>query len=87
MLTRNCKIVGEDIESWGGNILVGDTVEIDNGEIKERVGHMILDHVEIYNNSQIDTFKAAIRFENAMTNWSRVTNCSIHNGFGWGLNI
>lgn len=63
LLTRNVKIVGEDIESWGGNILVGDTIELDGTEMKQRIGHMILDHVEIYNNSQIDTFKAAIRFE------------------------
>lgn len=49
MLTRNVKIVAEDIESWGGNILVGDTVELEGTTIKMRTGHMILDHVEIFN--------------------------------------
>ena len=36
------KIVGEDIESWGVNILVGDTIELDGTEMKQRIGHMIL---------------------------------------------
>jgi hypothetical protein len=87
LLTRSVKIVGEDIEGWGGHILTGDTVELDGTEIKMRTGHMVLDHVEVYNNSQIDTFNAAIRFENAMAGYSSVTNCTIHNGFGWGINV
>jgi len=87
LLTRSVKIVGEDIEGWGGHILTGDTVELDGTEIKNRVGHLVLDHVEVHNNSQIDTFNSAIRFENAMTGYSSVTNCTIHNGFGWGINV
>lgn len=51
LLNRNVRIVGEDIESWGGHILTGDTVELEGAEIKMRTGHMILDHVEVYNNS------------------------------------
>jgi len=51
LLTRSVKIVGEDIESWGGHILTGDTVELDGTEIKMRTGHLFLDHVEVYNNS------------------------------------
>jgi len=55
LLTRNVKVVGEDVESWGGHILVGDTVELDGETLTMRSGHMILDHVEVHNASQIDT--------------------------------
>jgi hypothetical protein len=48
---------------------------------------MIVDNIEMYNCSQIDTFKASIRFENAVTLHSSVTNSAFHNGFGWGANI
>jgi len=46
-----------------------------------------MDSVEIFNCSQIDTFKAAIRFESASTLHSSVTNSAIHNGYSWGLNV
>ena len=52
MLTRNIKILGEDIESWGGQIVTGDTAEISSsGRIKERVGSLYLDWVEMHNMS------------------------------------
>lgn len=41
----------------------------------------------MYNCSQIDTFKASIRFENAVSLHSSVTNSAFHNGQGWGANI
>jgi len=64
ILSRNIKISGENIESWGGQFVTSDTVEIDTtGQLTIRNGQTILDSVEIYNCSQIDTFKAAIRFE------------------------
>jgi hypothetical protein len=59
-LTRNVKVVGNDSDSWGGQIMVSDNVE-ENG-IK-RSGQLVLDSVEIYNCSQRNTFKSAIRFE------------------------
>jgi len=62
LLTRNVKIDAEDIESWGGQIVTSDTIEFSG---KMRFGHTVLDNVEIFNCSQIDTFKAAIRFEAA----------------------
>ena len=70
-------------------MVTSDTIEFDQttGELKERTGLMILDHVEMYNCSQIDTYKASIRFENAVTLSSSVTNSSFHNGLGWGANI
>jgi len=45
-MTRNVKIDAEDIESWGGQIVVTDTVEPDG---KMRFGHVVFDNVEIYN--------------------------------------
>lgn len=86
MLTRNIKIMGQNIEGWGGHILIGDAAEInDDGTVKERIGNMYLDWVELYNLSQIDTEHAAVRWENAAKGMSEVTNCSIHNGYGWGV--
>lgn len=52
-----------------------------------RYGEVYLDNVEIYNMSQIDTFKAAIRWENNKDGHSSVTNCAIHNGYGWALHV
>jgi hypothetical protein len=88
MLTRNIKISGQDIESWGGHFMTGDTAEIsEDGTVKERVGNSYLDWVEFHNMSQIDTDHAAIRFINAAAGSSEITNCSLHNGYGWGVTI
>lgn len=62
LLTRNVKIDAQDIESWGGQIVTSDTMEVYGTEIIMRTGQTIMDGVEIFNCSQIDTFKAAIRF-------------------------
>jgi len=59
LLSRNIKIDAEDIESWGGQFVTSDTVEPDG---TFRYGHTTLDNVEIFNCSQIDTYKAALRF-------------------------
>jgi len=48
---------------------------------------MFLDSVEIKNCSQRDSYKAAVRFDSASTLWSKVSNCAIHNGIGWGVHI
>jgi hypothetical protein len=52
-------------------------------------GQTILDSVELYNMSQKDTHKSALRFEGASSpiKHSSITNCSIHNGFGWGMYV
>ena len=70
-------------------MVTSDTVEYDliTEDFKFRYGQMILDNIEMYNCSQIDTFKASIRFESAVTLYSSVTNSAIHNGLGWGANI
>lgn len=46
-----------------------------------------MDNVEVYNCSQANTFKAAIRFEGVTGLYSSVTNSAIHNGLGWGVHI
>jgi hypothetical protein len=65
--SRNIKISGEDIESWGAQFVTSDTTEFDviNDSIITRFGKAMIDNVEFKNCSQIDTQKAAIRFENA----------------------
>jgi hypothetical protein len=87
LLTRNVKIDAEDIESWGGQVVTSDTIEMYDGEMTMRTGTTVLDNVEIFNCSQIDTLKAALRFESAATLYSSVTNSAIHNGYSWGLYV
>lgn len=89
VLSRNIRIQGEDIESWGAQIVTSDTVEFDatTGNLTMREGSTILDSVELFNCSQIDTMKAALRFEGANLGWSSVSNSSLHNGYGWGINV
>ena len=84
LLTRNVKIVGNDVESWGGQVVTGFMME-DTGIL--RYGQTYMDNVELYNMSQIDTFKAALRWENNIAGHSSITNCAIHSGFGWGVNV
>jgi hypothetical protein len=55
-------------------------------DLTMRFGQTYLDNVEIYNMSQIDTFKAALRWENNALGHSSVTNSSIHHGYAWALN-
>lgn len=89
LLTRNIKVTGEDIESWGAQFVTSDTTEFDviNDSIITRFGKTMIDNVEFRNCSQIDTQKAAIRFENAQGKWSSVTNSAFHHGYGWGINV
>jgi hypothetical protein len=87
LLTRNVVIDAEDIESWGGQIVTSDTQEMNGGVLTDRFGSTIMRNVEIKNCSQIDTFKTALRWESAATLYSEVSNCSIHNGYSWGINV
>lgn len=85
LLSRNIKISGTDLEAWGCQVLTSDFIE-GNGE--QRLGVTILENVEIYNCSQYDTFKAAVRFEGALEGLdSVVSNCSIHHGLGIGVHV
>jgi hypothetical protein len=59
----------------------------DGTEIVMRYGEIEIDNIEIYNMSQLDTFKAALRWENNAEGKSSVTNCAIHSGHAWGVHI
>lgn len=51
-----------------------------------REGTTQIDSIEFENGGQIDTRKAAIRFENAIaTKLSFVRNSAFHNSMGWGM--
>jgi len=84
LLSRNIKIVGEDVEAWGGQIVTSSMIEPD---LSYRHGQLVLDNVEVYNCSQADTAKAAVRFEGVTDKASSITNSVIHNGLGWGVSI
>jgi hypothetical protein len=60
LLSRNVRVIGNDSDSWGGQIVVSDNLESSG---VQRYGQLVLDNVEIYNCSQRNTFKSAIRFE------------------------
>lgn len=84
LLTRNVRIVGDNTDAWGGQILTGDFIE---GDGTFRNGRTYMDNVEIYNCSQYDTYKAALRFDSAFGADSKVTNCAIHHGLGMGIEV
>ena len=46
-----------------------------------------MDNVEVYNCSQYDTLKAALRFDGANNNFSSITNSSVYLGWGMGVSI
>jgi hypothetical protein len=87
LLSRNIRIQGEDIDSWGGRILTGDSMEFSDGEIVFKYGQTIMDNVEVYNCSQMDTYDAAVGWYAATFLESSVTNSAIHNGLGWAVHI
>ena len=82
LLTRNVKIVGNDTEAWGCQVVTSDFMEAND---VWRTGSLILDSVEIYNCSQYDTFKAAVRFEGNFGSWSKISSSAIHHGLGIGI--
>jgi len=83
-LTRNLKVSGENVESWGCQILTADVTEDDG---TKRFGKTYMDSVEVYDCSQRDTDRAAIRFDGAVTFPQEVKNCAIHNGWCHGMNL
>jgi hypothetical protein len=44
-----------------------------------------MDNVEVYNCSQRNTFKSAIRFEQAALSWSSITNSVVHGSIAWAF--
>lgn len=88
LLTRNIRIEGEDVESWGAQFVTTDTFEFVLGAgVTHRTGITIMDNVEMFNCSQINTRKAALRFEKALAGYSEISNSVLHNGYGWGINV
>ena len=63
-------------------MVTSDFVEA-NGTI--RSGVTLMDNVEIFNCSQRDTTKAAIRFEGSLLSHSIISNSAIHHGLGVGI--
>ena len=84
LLSRNIKVYGEDRDNWGGQIMATDIFELD-GTFRE--GSIYMDYVQVYNCSQKNTYRAAIRFEEAAGGPSRISNSAIHNGEDWGLSV
>jgi hypothetical protein len=84
LMTRNIKVQGNNTDAWGCQILTSDFTEA-NSEV--RVGRTCIDQVEIYNCSQYDTWKAALRFDSNKLGFSRVSNSAIYSGLGIGLEI
>lgn len=82
LLSRNVKIVGNDTDQWGGQIVVSDNFE-ESGVFRE--GELHLENVEIYNCSQRNTFKSAIRFEMVNTKTQVVRNTVVHGSRAWPL--
>jgi hypothetical protein len=82
LLSRNVKFAGNDSDSWGGQILVSDNLEMSG---IQRQGSLILNNVEVYNCSQRNTFKSAIRFEAATLSSSSITNSVVHGSIGWSF--
>lgn len=83
MLSRNVRFVGNNTDAWGGQIVVSDNYEYDWGI--QRSGQIHFDYVEVYNCSQRDTYKSAIRFQMAETNPQVINNTAIHGNLGWAL--
>jgi hypothetical protein len=84
LLSRNVQILGEDVDGWGGQLLVSDYYETD-GNIRK--GSLVMDNVMMYNCSHMDTFHAAIRFEGALMGSSNITNSVVHGSMGWSMSI
>jgi hypothetical protein len=82
LLSRNVRIIGNDSDSWGGQIVVSDNLE-DSGV--QRSGQLILDNVEVYNCSQRNTFKSAIRFEGVNNRSQEVTNSVVWGNLAWAF--
>ena len=82
LLSRNIIIAGDDADAWGCQIVTSDFIE---GNLEARYGSTRMDNVEIYNCSQYDTYKAALRFEGVQATSSIVSNSAIHHGLGVGV--
>ena len=81
MMNRNILIDAsqDDVDSilkepWNGRVLVSDFFEAD---LTYRKGILEMDYVQVHNCSQKYTWKAAVKFENAVGGGSTVSNSFI----------
>lgn len=95
-LSRNVKVIGNNVDRWGGQIVTGkaDDVQFTGGVMMSvtLTGNTIIDNVEFFNCSQYDTDKAAVRFDNLKdleddVVRSKVTNSSFHDGQGMAIMV
>ena len=84
LLTRNVVIQGADTDGWGGQILATDLFEASGAW---RKGQIEFDNVQVYNCSQRNTYKSAIRFEGAIGGSSKVSNSVVHGSLAWSVSI
>ena len=84
MLTRSIRVVGNDTDTWGAQVVVSDSIEFDGSQ---RTGRLHLDGVECYNCSQRNTRKSGIRIENAKNGNQVVKNSVVWGGEGWTFSI
>jgi hypothetical protein len=84
LLSRNVRVVGNDSDTWGAQIVVSDTIELDG---TQRAGHLNLQNVECYNCSQRSTWKSGIRIENAQLSHQFISGCTVWGGEGWSFSI
>lgn len=84
LLSRNVIVEGEDFDAWGGQIMATDMFEASGAW---RKGSIAFDSVEVRKCSQRNTYKAAIRFDNAMGGWSTIKNSVVHDSLAWSVSI
>ena len=83
MLSRNVRFIGDDTDGWGAHMVISDNYEYD--WMKQREGSLVLDSVEVYNCSQRNTWKSAVRFEQATRQPKLIKDSSIWGSLAWGL--
>jgi len=82
-LSRNIKIVGEETDDWGVQVLTADIMD-EEGTFFE--GKSWIEGVEIQYGGQKDTRRAAVRFEGAVAKGQIFKNSVVHEGPGWAMN-
>jgi hypothetical protein len=86
LLTRNIKIVGEDVDGWGFRVLI--TKYKDFIKKVNYYGFTELHGVELFNGGQLDTLNAGIDFRNIVKNTTRtnlINGCSLHKMIDVGI--
>jgi hypothetical protein len=83
MLSRNIVIQGTDEDTWGCQILMSNTMDMQGNIYK---GRMMMENAEVRHCSQRGTGRSALRFDQG-TGESVVSGCSVHSGLGHGVSL